>query len=129
MKNEVGEAVTTITEPGTLRGVFWALIALSIFLYVVGLRHRWGQWDRWEVVRAAIPALAFVAWTMLQKSTAFDAVAPGFEDAPRFAVAAIGAAVLGVVAALLARKADEKPPTQEPAKLRTPSQAPAKPGG
>src|SRR5437588_7175947 len=41
-KNKAGDVVTTITQPGTLRWVFVALLLLSIGLYVV---VRLKQWD------------------------------------------------------------------------------------
>src|SRR2546430_3057407 len=44
-KDQIGGTVTTITQPGTLIGVFIALFLLSMVLYVAGhLRH----WDRWD---------------------------------------------------------------------------------
>ena len=102
-----GAAVTTITEAGTLRGVFVALLLISATLYLITRR---GRLDRWDSIRAFIPPLAFVAWTMLQKATAFDAVAPGLGSAPRYAIAVIGAVVLGGAATALAYKADQKTP-------------------
>jgi hypothetical protein len=101
-------SVITITEPATLVGVFWALIAVSMALYVAG-RLMASTWDRWDWLRVLIPPLAFIGWTMLQKATAFDAVAPGFSQAGRSATAIIGAIVLGLLAAALAYKADQKP--------------------
>ena len=106
-KDASGNPVTSVTEAGTLQGVFVALIVLSILLYVV---PRWKKLDKWDLARALIPALAFVGWTMLQKATAFDAVAPDLKEAPRYASAIIGAIILGVVAAALAYKADQKAP-------------------
>lgn len=104
-KSPDGGTMTTITQPGTLKGVFVALLLLSILLYVAGhLRH----WDRLDFARMFIPPLAFVGWTMLQKATAFDAFAPGLGQASRDAIAVIGAVVLGVFAALLAYQADQK---------------------
>ncbi len=107
-KNQVGDMVTTITQPGTLRWVFVALLLLSVMLYVANsLKH----WDRWDFARMLIPPLAFVGWTMLQKATAFDAVAPDMGQASRSAIALIGAIVLAVIAGLLAYQADQKNPT------------------
>src|SRR5579871_4151387 len=59
-QNAQGELVTTITQPGTLRGVFVALLLLSMLFYVVGHRT---HWDRLDVARMLIPPLAFVGWT------------------------------------------------------------------
>ena len=103
-----GQGVTKITQPGALQFVFWALVVLSMVIYVSG---KWKQWDqRWGYIRVLIPPLAFVGWTMLQKSTAFDAVAPGMNSALRDAIAIIGAVVLGIIAAQLAYKADQRQP-------------------
>ena len=100
------EKVTTITDAATLKWAFAGLIALSIVLYVV---PRLKNWELFDYVRVAIPPLAFVGWTMLQRSTAFDAIAPSLKDAPRTVVGLFLAVLLGVVAAALARKADQKP--------------------
>ena len=100
--------VTTITDPGTLRAAFAGLIAVSIVLYVV---PRFRKWEKFDYIRVAIPPLAFVGWTMLQRSTAFDAIAPSsFKDAPRTVIGLFLATLLGLVAATLASKADQKPP-------------------
>jgi hypothetical protein len=107
MNNTQGEAVTTITEPGTLVFVFWALIVVAIALYAAG--HGLKNWARLDYVRMLIPPTAFVLWTMLQRSTAFDAVGSGLTDAPRTAIAVIGAILLGTLATTLSRKADEQP--------------------
>jgi hypothetical protein len=104
-----GKATVTITQPGTLSGVFYALIAVSMILYAAG-RLTAIKWDRWDCLRMLIPPLAFVGWTMLQKATAFDAIAPHFNQASRSATAIIGAIVLGLIAAGLAYKADRKTP-------------------
>ena len=105
-KNKAGQAFTTITDPGTLKFVFFALIALSMVLYVAGHRT---QWDAWDGVRVLIPPVAFVLWTMLQQATAFDAVFPTMRQAPRYAIAVISAILIGVIAGALAVKADQKP--------------------
>jgi len=108
-----------ITEPNTLFYVFWALIALSMVLYIAG-RLATAKLDPWDSARVLIPPLSFVGWTMLQKATAFDGVlihlqhlsppwAP-LSDATRSAVPIIGAILLGVVASALAYKADQKTP-------------------
>ena len=103
------DKITTITEATTLRWAFVGLILLSIVFYVAP-RLTNGAWDRWDFVRASIPPLAFVGWTMLQRSTAFDAVAPNIASAPRTVLGLFLASVLGIVAAALAYKIDQKPP-------------------
>jgi hypothetical protein len=110
--------VTTIPSGNipTLIWVFFALMATSVLLYV-GARIMAKAWDNLDFVRMLIPPLAFVAWTMLQKATAFDAVCtilpPGANPSAvgRDAIALIGAALLGLLAALLGYKADQKPTT------------------
>lgn len=101
----------TITEPQALMAAFYGLIALSIILYVGG-RLMAATWDAWDYVRALIPPLAFVGWTMLQKATAFDAIAGDhMNQALRNIVALIGGVILGLIAAALAYKANaQKPP-------------------
>jgi hypothetical protein len=110
-KGPGGDPVTVITKPDTLKVVFFVLIAWAIVEYVLG--HRFSTprpWDRSDTVRALIPALAFVAWTMLQKATAFDAFAPSFDETTRALIAAFAAVVLGTLAKLLADRADEADP-------------------
>ena len=109
-KNQIGDVVTTITEPTTLKWVFVALLLLSMGLYVVGHRT---HWDRLDFVRMLIPPLAFVGWTMLQKTTAFDALGLNMGDASRSAIALIGAIVLGAVVGLLAYRADQQSPAAD----------------
>lgn len=96
---------TTISDASTLQWAFAGLITLSIALYVV---PRFSKWERLDYLRVLIPPLAFVGWTMLQRSTAFDALAPNVADAPRTVVGLFLGVVLGVVAAALAKKADQK---------------------
>jgi hypothetical protein len=103
---KVDNATTTITDAVTLRWAFAGLIIISIVLYVV---PRFRKWDKFDYLRASIPPLAFVGWTMLQRSTAFDAVAPSLKDAPRTVLGLFLGVVLGLVAAALANKADQKP--------------------
>lgn len=102
-EDEASETVTTITER-----VFWALLATTVVLYLLGLRR--GKPAGWDLVRLLIPPLAFVGWTMLLQPSAFDAVDPGLGDADRTAIALIGALVFGAIAAALGQKADQSPP-------------------
>src|SRR3954447_1410357 len=95
----------SITGGAALGIAFYALIGLSVILYVGG-RLMTAKWDAWDYARCLIPPLAFVGWTMLQKATAFDAVAGNLlDEATRNVIALIGGVVLGVGAAALAYKA------------------------
>jgi len=117
---ENGSAVTAITEPGSLELVFWLSIAFSIAFFVAAEITRARKekdagrpakpWDRWTTVRALIPASAYVVWTMLQKATAFDAIAPSMAEATRFIIAVFAALALGLIAKLLADEADRSTP-------------------
>lgn len=98
---------TTITAAPTLLWSFCGLITLSVIIYLVG---RGKLTDRLDWVRAAIPPLAFVAWTMLQRATAFDALNAGLADAPRTAIGIFVAVVLSLVTTVLAQMADHKKP-------------------
>ena len=112
-KNDAGESVTTITDPQTLKWVFWALLILSVVLYLGA--HQAQYWDFWDLPRALIPPAAFVLWTILQKTSAFDAIWPdALSDGGRVSIGAIGAVALGVIAARLGVTADKAAP--KPAK-------------
>jgi len=102
-----GNSITTITEPGTLWYAFFGLLILSMVLYLV---PRFRARDKFDWIRVAIPPVAFIAWTMLQKSTAFDAVWPGLGAAPRTVTALFIAVILAVLATMLGKKADQKTP-------------------
>lgn len=97
-----------IADDASLKVVFYALIGLSMLLYV-GARIIARAWDNLDYARVIIPPLAFVGWTMLQTTTAFDAAFPQMKVGLRFVIALVGAVVLGLLAALLAYKADQKP--------------------
>ena len=103
-KGSTGDATTAITDPAALQIAFWGLLGLSIVLYVV---PRFRTRDLPDFGRALIPPAAFVAWTMLQRATAFDAVSPGLANGTRTVVALLLAVVLGVVAAAFASNADK----------------------
>ena len=102
---------SVITEASTLKWGFYGLIALAVFLYVT---VHFKNLDGYDVIRAAIPAGAFVAWTMAQPITAFDAVAPDMSTATRAVIAAFAAVVLAVLATGLTKKADQKQPPPGP---------------
>lgn len=105
------ETVTTILPKatGTLQIAFWVLVLMAIVLYVAP-RYFGGKWDKFDWIRVAIAPLAFFGWTMLQRTTAFDAAFPRVESIPRTVFALFLGAVLGAVTAGLAMKADAKPP-------------------
>jgi hypothetical protein len=105
--------VTEITQPLTLKWVFLGLVVLSTVLYLLARKHPSGSTrDGLDWVRAAIPPLAFVGWTMIQRATAFDALWPEFAEGPaaRTVIGLFLAAILSAVAASLAQRADQKPP-------------------
>lgn len=93
---------------GVLQWSFWGLVVCAVALYAIP-RIVQGKWDRFDWARVLIAPLAFVGWTMLQRATAFDAVAPAMSAPARTAVALFLGAVLGAAAAALALKADAKP--------------------
>jgi len=102
---------TSITEAGTpaLQMAFYGLIAISIFLYVAA-RIKGGAWDSWDYCRALIPPLAFIGWTMLQRSTAFDAVWPELTVEKRTTYALLLSVALAGAASALAFQVDKKLP-------------------
>ncbi len=102
-------ATIQIKNVDTLVGSFYGLVALSILLYVAP-RVISRTWDRLDYLRSAIPPLAFLGWTMLQRATAFDAVAHTLPGATRTVIALFLGVVLGLVASALAYKADQKVP-------------------
>jgi hypothetical protein len=105
---------TTIEDPGTLAWSFWGLVGLSVLLYIAP-RVLDGKLDLWDGIRSLIPPLAFTAWTMLQRATAFDAVYSTAEAAPRTVAALFLAVLLGGAATALAYQADQKqPPPNQP---------------
>jgi uncharacterized membrane protein YcjF (UPF0283 family) len=93
----------------TLKWSFWGLLIASVALYVVP-RRMGGTWGRLDYFRVIIAPLAFVGWTMLQRTTAFDAVFPQLQQAPRTVIALFLGAFLGAVTAALATRADSAPP-------------------
>lgn len=101
------DKVTSISDPTTLKWAFLGLIVLNIILYVAPRLIK-GKWDNLDYLRTAIPPLAFIGWTMLQRATAFDAVASGLGNAPRTVIGLFLGVLLGLAAAALAYKADQK---------------------
>lgn len=106
------ESSTTITDGNALCSAFFGLIVLGVLLYVV---PRFQTWEPLDYLRMFIPPVAFLAWTMLQRATAFDAlimVWKGLDtgQAGRSVIALFIAVGLGVLATALAYKADQKKP-------------------
>jgi hypothetical protein len=101
-------AETAITSPMEMQVVFWGLVVLAFALYLFGAKSYLGQ----DFLRAGIAAVAFVLWTMLQPSTAFDALRWDPSTLIRTLLALIGAALLGVAASALATKADKTNPSR-----------------
>ena len=103
-------SVTKILEDAhtTLEISFWVLLLMSVVLFAAP-RYFGGKWDSYDWVRVLIAPLAFAGWTMIQRTTAFDAAFPFIAEIPRTAVALFLGATLGAISAGLAMKADAKP--------------------
>lgn len=108
--------ITVITEPDALRFAFWGLCVFSVALYAVPhLMHARNLWQPLDFLRALVPPLAFTAWCMLQRTTAFDAVASDMGEGARTVGGLMLAAVLFPAAAWLASRAEpETEPELEP---------------
>jgi hypothetical protein len=110
-KDAAGKSYTAITEATVLKWSFVALLVLCPLLFLAGRQVGQVQDKKlpgWQITAAqsVIPAIAFVAWTMLQKTTAFDAVDSGMSTAARESIAVLGAIVLGIGATVLGYKLD-----------------------
>lgn len=107
-----GDAITKITDPGGAKLIFWLSLVACVAVYFVGAKsgEKSSLLENWNWLRALIPAVAYVGWTMIQKSTAFDAVAPNMSEASRVIVAVFVAFFLGAIAKRLSDKADEVDP-------------------
>jgi len=102
--------VSVISEPTTLKWAFWGLIVLCPILFLAGRKAGNGPGrGTWiTIVQCLIPAAAFVAWTMLQKTTAFDAVDGALATGARDTIAVFAAVVLGLVASACGYKLHNK---------------------
>jgi hypothetical protein len=100
--------VVSITEPGALKATFWVLLVFAVCLFFAGRWLKKGakkfNW-RGDTVRLALPPSAFVAWTMIQKNTAFDAITKWHGNS-RTIVAILIAVGLAGLATLLSVSAD-----------------------
>ena len=118
MSNVAGESTSqddkvsvTITDLGVLQATMVAGVVLAILFFVAGRFLSDAPrptWDRWDTARAAIPPVAFVAWTMAQPASAFDSVAGDMSQSTRFFIAILGSVVLGLAAAVLTKHADAR---------------------
>lgn len=111
-------AITTITAPDTLEAAFYGLIVLSLLLYLVPRgysvwkaadppvkpRRWWREMGFTDWMSCMIPPLSFVAWTMLQRTTAFDAAFPDIQEADRTVSGLFLAVVLLAVSGWIAFK-------------------------
>ena len=112
------EVVTTTILPNAakvLQVSFWGLVLMSIALYVIPKCFFGGKWDKLDWIRVTIAPLAFFGWTMLQRTTAFDAAFPDIPAIPRLVAALFLGAILVFVTVGMAIKADTKPPATQPA--------------
>jgi hypothetical protein len=104
-----GQAITTITDPGLLRGSFWALLLTSVALFV-GPRLK--NWTGLDGLRLFIPPMAFIGWMLLTQPSAIQDVIffRDWSEPMKAIVAAFGVTFVGLLAAGLAYKADVSDP-------------------
>ena len=109
VKGPEGRSITTITEPGWLEAMFWGGIVLSGVMFLVGrLAAKKGKFGGWDWLRMLVPPVAFVLWTILQKTTAFDGAFPdALSETGRLFIGLFGAVLLGLAAAGLGVKANK----------------------
>jgi hypothetical protein len=107
-----GNAVVTLTNPGVLRAAFVMLLVAGPILYVLGHVVPIGikQWHGGDWFRMAIPALAFLAWNLMQRGSALDALVPELDDSTRYVAAAVIGVGLVAAAIFLAWRASERKP-------------------
>lgn len=100
--------VTITNEAWATR--FWVLLLIAaVAFYAIPHVANHG-WDRWDWLRALIPAGAFAAWTILQKATLFDAVAD-LGNVERAGLG-VGLAILALLSSTtLASEAQKKTPS------------------
>lgn len=114
--------ITVISDASSLEIAFWVLALISMALYLVPrlyaawtaariAKTNWRtQMGAADWARAAIPPLAFTAWTMLQRATAFDAAFPHLTESQRTVFGLLLAAMVIAGASWLAYK--PAPPPQ-----------------
>jgi hypothetical protein len=97
------DATTVITSSTEMTWVFWGMVVAAAFIYVTGARSL----SLGHVGRAVLGSVAFVLWTMIQPSTAFDALGLDLSAFLRVMIAIGGAVVVAVLANVLASAADK----------------------
>lgn len=103
-----GDHGAVISDPAALVVAFVCLVLMSAGFYLVGRRPTRITPD--VIVGAALPALAFVAWTMILPTSAFDALAPGMSFAMREVIGVLAAIILPVIGTLVAGMLDATAP-------------------
>ena len=111
-RNSEGKDTLVTTDHQSLKIAFFGLVVTGPVLYLVGKvkrREDLHRLDRYDALRALIPAAAFVGWSMAQRpSPLFDA-AVSISDGNKVLLIVFGALILGVAAQRLGVKADRKP--------------------
>lgn len=97
------DATTVITSATEMTWVFWGMVIGAFGLYLAGARSFKAQ----DVARGVLASVAFILWTMMQPLTAFDALGWDVSSFLRVMIAVGGAIVIGLLAGLLARKAQK----------------------
>lgn len=131
---------TQITQPGTLRLAFWLLAGLAAVLFVLGRRPaptpaavlqqsgtsvpRWQHLEWQDLIRVAIPPAAFVGWTMLEPTSAWNVVVPDMSTGTRTLIALVGAVLLAAVTKAMASHSDNKPSPKQRAQQARQQAAP-----
>ena len=110
--DNAGNQTTVIQEPRVLFWSFFGLLGLSIVLYMAGRVREKMDWM--DIFRALIPPSAFIAWTMLQRATAFDALKLQLGDIPRSVIGLFAAVLLAAVSKILAPKTPENEQQETP---------------
>lgn len=118
-----GEEAVTVPAVSDMRLVFWLSIAVSIFLYFIGVWTRarteakssrdagsGKPWKELNWLKALLPAAAYTVWAMLEQPSAFDGVAQDLSDQTRLIVAVFAAVVLAGLAKVFSDKADSRNP-------------------